>query len=498
MEAHPTTEVRSVRAFISYSHKDSELLGQLHEHLAALRRQRLLETWTDHEIPPGGVIDDHVDAEVEAADLYILLVSSAFIDSNYCMEKEFARALERHAAGRAWIVPVIIRECDWQIPKLKQFKALPRDGRAVISRHWHSPDEAFSNIAEGLRHLIENPPRAKPLKPPKRAETKKAEDFQPDERHITQEQRATLNKLCAEVVERLTARTAKSDDQKAKKAVGRWFGIVWSQFHEHFGTTEHKLPSLLRDQFEDAQQWFRQYRASKDKNLKRADPQKYRNTLTTAIYAIAGGLGWSKPQLYAFAAEKVGYGAAVESLNDLGNQQLEAVKQGIRYENTKRKARVGQAKARRNGKPASAPLALSQLNVSHRRAPSSTGDLHTYWLDVSFTNESPVRQEGYTLELLFPAPISVEAQQPECEVHGDILTVEGAPYKHITVKSSDPIFRGQTIQIIDQVRHPLSYQMNHDLYHAAHGKAWLFRWAFFAGNLPPMNGAIPWDQMHEF
>jgi hypothetical protein len=36
-------------------------------------------------------------------------------------------------------------------------------------------------------------------------------------------------------------------------------------------------------------------------------------TLTTAIYAIAGELAWSKTQLYAFAAEKVGYGASVES-----------------------------------------------------------------------------------------------------------------------------------------------------------------------------------------
>jgi hypothetical protein len=177
---------------------------------------------------------------------------------------------------------------------------------------------------------------------------------------------------------------------------------------------------------------------------------------------------------------------------------LEIVKQRIRYESTKRKAKAGQAKARRNGKPAPALAELSRLNVSHRRAPSSTGDLHTYWLNVSFTNESPVRQEGYTLELLFPAPIPVAAQPPECEVHGDILMVEGAPYKHITVKSNEPIFRGQTIQIIDQARRPLSYQMNHDLYHAAHGKTWLFRWACFAGNLPPLNGAIPWDQMHEF
>jgi len=55
-----------MRAFMSYSHKDSEWLKQIHAHLAALRRQGLLETWTDHEIPLGGVIDDHVNAASSA------------------------------------------------------------------------------------------------------------------------------------------------------------------------------------------------------------------------------------------------------------------------------------------------------------------------------------------------------------------------------------------------------------------------------------------------
>lgn len=487
-----------MRAFISYSHKDSELLNQFHEHLGALRRQGLLETWTDHEIPPGGVIDAHVDAEVEEAELYLLLVSSAFIDSNYCMEREFARALERHNAGQARIVPVIMRECDWQIPNLKQFKALPLDGKPVISRHWHSPDEAFRNVAECLRQLIENPPKKIPKQTLRRSGSKKADDFQPDERHITSEQRAALNKLCKEVVDRLTASTTKKDAQRAKQAVGRWFGIVWSQFNEQFDTEEHGLQSLPSELFENAKQWLLQYRASKDKNLKRADPQKYRNTLTTAIYAIAGKLGWSKSQVYAFASEKVGYAAPVESLDDLGNQQLEIVKQRIRYENTKRKAKSGQAKARCKGKPEPMSTAVSRLNISHKRDPSSTGDLHTYWLNISFTNESPVKQEGYTLELLFPTTIPITAATSYYHHHADFLTFEGVPYRQLTLKASDPIFRGQTIQIIDKARCPLSYQMNHELYYAAHGNPWLFRWAIFAGNLPPLDGVISWEQMHEF
>ena len=142
--------MKPVRAVISYSHDDSDFLDKLHKHLAALIRQKLLTTWTDRQIL-AGVIDDHVDKAWAEADLYLLLVSSSFINSNYCYEREFKRALERSRRGETIIVPIILRECDWEIPELKQFKALRTDGRAIISRHWHSEDEAFADVVSGLR-----------------------------------------------------------------------------------------------------------------------------------------------------------------------------------------------------------------------------------------------------------------------------------------------------------------------------------------------------------
>jgi len=154
-----------MKAFISYSHQDADLLTELHKHLAALRRQNLLEMWTDREIHPGGVIDQHIQAAMGEAQLFIFLISASFINSNYCFETEFARACQRHDAGEVIIVPVILRECDWNIPELRRFKALPQDGKAVISRHWHTQDEAFANIAEGLRRLLEHPPTNLPTTP---------------------------------------------------------------------------------------------------------------------------------------------------------------------------------------------------------------------------------------------------------------------------------------------------------------------------------------------
>src|SRR2546421_12708253 len=65
--------VRNIRAFISYSHDDAALLTLLHKHLATLRREQMLSTWTDREILAGGLIDAHVAEELENAQLYLLL-----------------------------------------------------------------------------------------------------------------------------------------------------------------------------------------------------------------------------------------------------------------------------------------------------------------------------------------------------------------------------------------------------------------------------------------
>jgi hypothetical protein len=190
-----------MKTFISYSPHDAELLEVFHRHLAALRRQNLITAWTDREIPAGGMIDDHVEHHIEGAELYLLLISAAFIDSHYCYEKEFKRALERHAAKQAIIVPIIIKPCDWKIPELKQFKALPKDGKAVTGSDWKSVDEALTDVVAGIRRLIERG-NAEPPKP----------KFVPDERHVSEEQRAILKNIGDQVVERLTAHLATKSD----------------------------------------------------------------------------------------------------------------------------------------------------------------------------------------------------------------------------------------------------------------------------------------------
>lgn len=150
-----------MRAFISYSHHDKAALERLHVHLKNLIRDGHIETWYDRDILAGSELDAEIEREMEAADLFLLMVSPDFIASDYCVEREMKRALERHAGGNARVVPIIVEECDWKaMDMLRQLKAVPADGKAISE--WANPNTAYLNVVQELRRITEaeNAPKA--------------------------------------------------------------------------------------------------------------------------------------------------------------------------------------------------------------------------------------------------------------------------------------------------------------------------------------------------
>lgn len=140
----------------------------------------------------------------------------------------------------------------------------------------------------------------------------------------------------------------------------------------------------------------------------------------------------------------------------------------------------------------------SGLDVGWIKDSSSNGVVHTYWLTVSFVNESPSKLEGFTLDLFFPEQIPVHCAAHDFQIEQSPVTIGESLFKKLTIGSSDTIFRGQTIQIVDRMRHPLSYKMDDGLYTAARGGPWQFLCNFYTGSLPPIRDAIPWIKMHKF
>src|SRR5450759_2682206 len=103
----------TVELFCSYSHKDALLQQQFGKHTAILRRNNWVTIWTDRNIGAGDEWAGEIDSHLETAQIVVLLVSSDFMDSEYCYTKEMTRAMERQDAGEAKVIPVIVRPCLW-------------------------------------------------------------------------------------------------------------------------------------------------------------------------------------------------------------------------------------------------------------------------------------------------------------------------------------------------------------------------------------------------
>lgn len=135
--------------FFSYSHVDENLRDQLEIHLSALQRQGLISTWHDRRITGGTEFDTAIDEYLDAADIILLLVSPDFIASDYCYEREMNRALQRHSSGKARVIPVILRPCDWHDLPFGKLLATPTDGRAITK--WPNMDEAFLKVVNSIK-----------------------------------------------------------------------------------------------------------------------------------------------------------------------------------------------------------------------------------------------------------------------------------------------------------------------------------------------------------
>jgi hypothetical protein len=103
----------AIEIFFSYSHKDERLRNQLAEHLSTLKNQGVIDDWHDRKITAGTEWEGQIDEHLNTAKIILLLISSSFLASKYCYDIELKRAMERHNADEARVIPIILRSSDW-------------------------------------------------------------------------------------------------------------------------------------------------------------------------------------------------------------------------------------------------------------------------------------------------------------------------------------------------------------------------------------------------
>ena len=148
-----STEVPTqLKLFYCYAREDKNYHEELDNHLSNLKRLHQIRSWSDREISPGVNWKQAIDQELNTAHIILLLVSANFMASDYCYGIEMKRALKRHEMGEARVVPILLRAVDWEDAPFSNLQVLPTDAKPVSL--WPDRDEAFWDIAQGLRKVI--------------------------------------------------------------------------------------------------------------------------------------------------------------------------------------------------------------------------------------------------------------------------------------------------------------------------------------------------------
>ncbi len=144
-----------VKIFFCYAPGDEELLNKLQKQLKSLLRLGLIDEWSDRDISAGTEREQEIKEHLNSAHIILLLISQYFMNSDYCYNIVMNQAVERHKRGEAKVIPIILRPVYWQGEPLGKLQPLPTGGKAVTGPDWHNQDEAFYDVEEGIRKVVE-------------------------------------------------------------------------------------------------------------------------------------------------------------------------------------------------------------------------------------------------------------------------------------------------------------------------------------------------------
>lgn len=132
--------------------EDRRMIERLDKHLSVMRRQGLISTWNKSKIEYGADIQTEMNKHLEQAQIILFMVSADFLYAYYLEDdSNIERALARRVTGTI-VIPVLLRQSDWEGSPFGGLKPLPPDGRPIAA--WSNEDEALYQVTVGLRSVV--------------------------------------------------------------------------------------------------------------------------------------------------------------------------------------------------------------------------------------------------------------------------------------------------------------------------------------------------------
>jgi len=140
-----------VHIFVSYSSEDIAYKNELLKHLMSLVRLKKARIWHDRDIEAGAEWEQEIFENLDRADIVLCLISSSFIASEFCYEKELKSALKAHDANEKLVIPLRIRKCSGKNLPISKLEGVPKNWLKGVN-----DDSGWTEIAERIESKIES------------------------------------------------------------------------------------------------------------------------------------------------------------------------------------------------------------------------------------------------------------------------------------------------------------------------------------------------------
>lgn len=146
--------------YFIYAIENEDYMLHLLRHLKPLEKDFNCILWHDDPIYTGQLWKPKNDSRISQTDISLLLVSDAFMHSEFVKQLEFKMIIDRYKAGKAIVIPILLEPCPWETDfksdeydfNLNELRVLPEGGIPITD--WDAAEKAYMKIASSLKRVI--------------------------------------------------------------------------------------------------------------------------------------------------------------------------------------------------------------------------------------------------------------------------------------------------------------------------------------------------------
>ena len=146
-------DIHGIEVFISYARTDANYMAEILDQIINLNNDGIT-FWSDRSLRPGQKWDEEIKKKLKEIDVALVLISQAYLDSEYCKETEIPAFIKRDVP----IVPIMLSRCKWKRHDwLGDRQILPGEGKTLegLYRDYEKRRIIFIAIQEALKEYAD-------------------------------------------------------------------------------------------------------------------------------------------------------------------------------------------------------------------------------------------------------------------------------------------------------------------------------------------------------